>query len=200
MTAACQTSNVLTATVQSASAHSQCSFAGSGQVIDQGARLVDIALEDGSAFKLDGWKYISESFAEHTLHFIGLLSDGGVHSRIDQLLGFVRGAAKDGAKRIRVHILTVRAHCCSEKRSACPHVCYFIVWRRSAERDSTALACCLAVCCARTSLSFWAVRWARRVCSQRQYFWRLHTVPVAQRSLPLQSLPYYCNVTYCSVT
>jgi len=55
-------------------------------VIDQGARLVDIALEDGSAFKLDGWKYIKESFAEHTLHFIGLLSDGGVHSRINQLL------------------------------------------------------------------------------------------------------------------
>ena len=93
--------------------------AGSGQVIDQGARLVDIALEDGSAFKLDGWKYISEAFAEHTLHFIGLLSDGGVHSRIDQLLGFVRGAAKDGAKRIRVHILTVRAHCCPGKQHAC---------------------------------------------------------------------------------
>jgi len=58
---------------------------------------------------LSAWKYIKESFAEHTLHFIGLLSDGGVHSRINQLLGFVHGAAKDGAKRIRVHILTVRA-------------------------------------------------------------------------------------------
>ena len=92
--------------------HTICPCAGSGQVIDQGARLVDMALEDGSAFKLDGWKYISEAFAEHTVHFIGLLSDGGVHSRIDQLLGFVRGAAKDGAKRIRVHILTVRARCC----------------------------------------------------------------------------------------
>ncbi|BDA43229.1 2,3-bisphosphoglycerate-independent phosphoglycerate mutase [Coccomyxa sp. Obi] len=79
---------------------------GSGQVIDQGARLVDIALEDGSAFKLDGWKYISESFSDNTVHFIGLLSDGGVHSRIDQLVGFMKGAAKDGAKRIRVHILT----------------------------------------------------------------------------------------------
>ncbi len=68
---------------------------------------MDIALDDGSAFKLDGWKYISESFPEHTVHFIGLLSDGGVHSRIDQLLGFIRGAAKDGAKRIRVHMMTV---------------------------------------------------------------------------------------------
>lgn len=87
--------------------------AGSGQVIDQGARLVDIALEDGSAFKLDGWKYISEAFPNNTLHFIGLLSDGGVHSRYDQLIGFIKGAAKDGAKCIRVHILTVRARCYS---------------------------------------------------------------------------------------
>ncbi len=73
--------------------------------------MVDIALEDGSAFKLDGWKYISEAFPNNTLHFIGLLSDGGVHSRYDQLIGFIKGAAKDGAKRIRVHILTVRACC-----------------------------------------------------------------------------------------
>jgi len=29
---------------------------GSGQVIDQGARLVDIALEKGTAFEGDGWK------------------------------------------------------------------------------------------------------------------------------------------------
>ena len=70
---------------------------------------MDIALDDGSAFKLDGWKYISEAFPNNTLHFIGLLSDGGVHSRYNQLIGFVKGAAKDGAKRIRVHILTVSA-------------------------------------------------------------------------------------------
>ena len=79
---------------------------GSGQVIDQGARLVDIALENKSVFSDDGFKYISESFAEHTLHFIGLLSDGGVHSRTDQLFLFIRGAAERGAKKIRVHILT----------------------------------------------------------------------------------------------
>jgi 2,3-bisphosphoglycerate-independent phosphoglycerate mutase len=61
---------------------------GSGQVIDQGARLVDIALESGSAFELDGFKYIQQAFADHTVHFIGLLSDGG--ERLDLLsLGFL---------------------------------------------------------------------------------------------------------------
>ena len=79
---------------------------GSGQVVDQGARLVDIALETGKMFEDDGWKYISESFPDNTVHFIGLLSDGGVHSRADQLVGCLRGAAARGAKKIRVHILT----------------------------------------------------------------------------------------------
>ncbi len=79
---------------------------GSGQVIDQGARLVDLALSSGQMFKLPGWELISKAFADNTVHFIGLLSDGGVHSRYDQLLGCVRGAAERGAKRIRVHILT----------------------------------------------------------------------------------------------
>lgn len=69
--------------------------------------MVDIALEDGSAFTGDGWKYISSSFQNNTVHFVGLLSDGGVHSRYDQLAAFVKGAQKHGAKRIRVHFLTV---------------------------------------------------------------------------------------------
>ncbi|PNW82060.1 hypothetical protein CHLRE_06g272050v5 [Chlamydomonas reinhardtii] len=79
---------------------------GSGQVVDQGARLVDLALETGRMFSDPGWKLISEAFPSHTVHFIGLLSDGGVHSRADQLHGCLRGAVERGAKRVRVHILT----------------------------------------------------------------------------------------------
>lgn len=79
---------------------------GSGKVVDQGARLVDLALSTGKMYEGAGWKLISEAFPEHTLHFIGLLSDGGVHSRYDQLVGTIRGAVERGAKRIRVHVLT----------------------------------------------------------------------------------------------
>jgi len=63
---------------------------GSGQVVDQGARLVDIALETGKMYEGPGWKLISEAFPDHTVHFIGLLSDGGVHSRFNQLVGCIR--------------------------------------------------------------------------------------------------------------
>ena len=38
-------------------------------------------LSAGELFKLDGWKYIEGNAKAGTLHLIGLLSDGGVHSR-----------------------------------------------------------------------------------------------------------------------
>ncbi len=52
-----------------------------GQIVDQGAKCVDAALQSGRMFELDGWKYIEDAAKSGTLHLIGLLSDGGVHSR-----------------------------------------------------------------------------------------------------------------------
>lgn len=50
------------------------------------AALVDSALKTGAIYKGDGFKYIKEALPNGTLHLMGLLSDGGVHSRIDQTL------------------------------------------------------------------------------------------------------------------
>ncbi|KZV27311.1 2,3-bisphosphoglycerate-independent phosphoglycerate mutase-like [Dorcoceras hygrometricum] len=79
---------------------------GAGRTYAQGAKLVDLALESGKIYDGEGFKYIQESFDTGTLHLIGLLSDGGVHSRLDQLKLFLEGATEHGAKRIRVHVLT----------------------------------------------------------------------------------------------
>lgn len=79
---------------------------GAGRIYAQGAKLVDFALASGKIYEGEAFKYIKESFDKSTLHLIGLLSDGGVHSRIDQLQLLLKGAAEHGAKRIRVHILT----------------------------------------------------------------------------------------------
>ena len=79
---------------------------GAGKVIAQGASLVDIALETKNVFSDAGWSYIKPAFANNTLHIIALLSDGGVHSRTDQIFGMMRGAVADGCKRLRVHPLT----------------------------------------------------------------------------------------------
>lgn len=76
---------------------------GAGRVIDQGATLVDKALAEGSIFTRPIWRALVGC---RTLHFIGLLSDGNVHSHVDHLRALVRRAAADGVGRIRVHILT----------------------------------------------------------------------------------------------
>lgn len=80
---------------------------GAGKIIQQGASLVDNAIESGAMFTGEGWNYAKESWMNGgTLHFIGLLSDGGVHSRTDQLVALMYGAMDHGCKRIRVHVLT----------------------------------------------------------------------------------------------
>lgn len=58
---------------------------GAGRIYKQGAGLVDSALADGSMFT-GGWKQIQETIEKGgTLHLLGLLSDGGVHARLDQV-------------------------------------------------------------------------------------------------------------------
>jgi 2,3-bisphosphoglycerate-independent phosphoglycerate mutase len=80
---------------------------GCGRVVLQGAALVDQALADGSLLAGEGWRALVERFAGGgTLHLIGLLSDGGVHSRLDQVEQLLDGAADAGARRVRVHALT----------------------------------------------------------------------------------------------
>lgn len=84
---------------------------GAGRIFAQGAKLVDYALASGKIYAGEGFNYIKECFVNGTLHLIGLLSDGGVHSRLDQLQLLLKGAAQNGAKRIRVHILTDGRDC-----------------------------------------------------------------------------------------
>ncbi|KAG0604059.1 hypothetical protein M758_10G141200 [Ceratodon purpureus] len=78
---------------------------GAGRIFTQGAGLVDVALSSGKLYEGAGFKYIMSAFAKNTVHFMGLLSDGGVHSRSDQLSLLMKGCAERGAKRMRVHIL-----------------------------------------------------------------------------------------------
>lgn len=79
---------------------------GAGRVFDQGARLVNRALESGKVFETDLWKRIvRQSRSGGTIHFIGLLSDGNVHSHIEQLYKLVDKCADSGIKKVRLHAL-----------------------------------------------------------------------------------------------
>jgi 2,3-bisphosphoglycerate-independent phosphoglycerate mutase len=78
---------------------------GAGRVFAQGARLVNEALASGALFTGASWRSIVERGQTRTVHFIGLLSDGNVHSHIRQLFALLERCAADGVKRVRVHAL-----------------------------------------------------------------------------------------------
>ena len=80
---------------------------GSGQVFAQGAKLVSQSIETGKIFASDTWKLLTSNVKDNssTLHFLGLFSDGNVHSHIDHLKALMEAAKRDGVARVRVHIL-----------------------------------------------------------------------------------------------
>lgn len=80
---------------------------GSGQVYSQGAKLVNEAISSGKMFEGKTWRDLISNVKSNdsTLHFIGLFSDGNVHSHIDHLKGMIEQAKKEGIKKVRIHIL-----------------------------------------------------------------------------------------------
>jgi len=78
---------------------------GAGRVFAQGAKLVNQAIADGRLWATEVWRTVVEHGSAHTMHVIGLHSDGNVHASIDQLHALLRRAAADGVRRARVHIL-----------------------------------------------------------------------------------------------
>ncbi|MDR2659151.1 MAG: 2,3-bisphosphoglycerate-independent phosphoglycerate mutase [Spirochaetaceae bacterium] len=79
---------------------------GCGRVFEQGAALVAAAIANGSIFKGKAWREIIDNAkAGGVLHFIGLFSDGNVHSNINHLKAMVAQAKVEGVKTVRVHPL-----------------------------------------------------------------------------------------------
>ena len=70
------------------------------------AKLVNRAIQSGSIFEGDAWKQIVARGAKGgAVHFIGLHSDGNVHSHLDHLEAMLGAAAKAGVKKLYVHAL-----------------------------------------------------------------------------------------------
>ncbi len=80
---------------------------GSGQVFAQGAKLVSTSIESGKMFASETWQTVVANVKNNgsTLHFLGLFSDGNVHSHIDHLKAMITEAKAEGVGKVRVHIL-----------------------------------------------------------------------------------------------
>ncbi len=80
---------------------------GAGQVYAQGAALVADAIASGSIWAGQAWREIvaGAKSARGVIHFLGLFSDGNVHSHIDHLKALVARAKEEGIGTVRVHVL-----------------------------------------------------------------------------------------------
>lgn len=80
---------------------------GAGQVFAQGAKLVSNSIESGKMFASSTWRALVDQVKQNgsTLHFLGLFSDGNVHSHIDHLKAMITRAKDEGVSRVRIHIL-----------------------------------------------------------------------------------------------
>lgn len=79
---------------------------GAGRVFAQGAKLVSESIATGAMFQGQAWnEVVAAAKANKTMHFIGLFSDGNVHSHIDHLKAMLTRAKAEGVTKARVHIL-----------------------------------------------------------------------------------------------
>ena len=79
---------------------------GCGQVYSQGAKLVGESIENGTLFASNVWQdLVANANAGKAMHFIGLLSDGNVHSNISHLIALLKAAKAAGVKKAYCHIL-----------------------------------------------------------------------------------------------
>ncbi len=86
---------------------------GAGRVVYQDLVKINNAAKDGSLAEnpelIKAFDYAREN--DKKIHFIGLVSDGGVHSHIDHLKGLVSAAKKNGCERVFTHAFTDGRDC-----------------------------------------------------------------------------------------
>ena len=78
---------------------------GAGRLVPQDLTRVDLAIEDGSFFENKTLVNAVESCIsqDKALHVFGLLSDGGVHSHVDQVIAMLKLAHDRGLRKIYLH-------------------------------------------------------------------------------------------------
>jgi 2,3-bisphosphoglycerate-independent phosphoglycerate mutase len=81
---------------------------GAGRIVYQDLAKVNLAVKNNT---LKDEKVLKDAFTyakEHnkSIHFLGLVSDGGVHSHIDHLKGLLTAAHGEGLKKLFVHAFT----------------------------------------------------------------------------------------------
>jgi 2,3-bisphosphoglycerate-independent phosphoglycerate mutase len=81
---------------------------GAGRVVYQDLTRIDKSIRDGELFESPALATSMDRCTgdQHALHFVGLVSDGGVHSHQRHLHALVEMAARRGVRRVFLHVIT----------------------------------------------------------------------------------------------
>lgn len=81
---------------------------GAGRVLFQDLVRINRAIADGSFGHNEAFTSTFDHVKKHdsTLHVVGLLSDGGVHSHQDHIHALIKAASEAGVGRVVVHVIT----------------------------------------------------------------------------------------------
>lgn len=79
---------------------------GAGRIVYQDLTRVTKSINDGDFFENEVLVKLMENAKDKSLHIMGLLSDGGVHSHIDHIKGFIKMAKMQGVENVFVHAFT----------------------------------------------------------------------------------------------
>ncbi len=80
---------------------------GAGRIVYQELTRITKSISDGDFFKNEAFLKAVENCKKNdsALHLMGLLSNGGVHSHIDHLIGLLKLAKMNGLERVYIHAL-----------------------------------------------------------------------------------------------
>ncbi len=79
---------------------------GAGRIVYQDLTRINKAIAEGTLAQNPVFTTALDKAKSSRLHFIGLVSDGGVHSHQDQLIAMIRLAHQAGVKDIMIHAIT----------------------------------------------------------------------------------------------
>ncbi|MDQ6981789.1 MAG: 2,3-bisphosphoglycerate-independent phosphoglycerate mutase [Mariprofundus sp.] len=79
---------------------------GAGMVLEQGPTRINNAIADGSFYQSEALQQVVRAAGEGgTLHLVGLLSDGNIHSHLSHFRALIDFAFESGIKKLRIHAL-----------------------------------------------------------------------------------------------
>jgi 2,3-bisphosphoglycerate-independent phosphoglycerate mutase len=87
---------------------------GAGRVVHMDMTRIDLLVANKQLANVPLFQQAMERGKSHQLHFIGLLSDGGVHSHINHLFALLEMAKQNGVEKVFVH-------CFMDGRDTPPH-------------------------------------------------------------------------------